>query len=169
MKIGQGVEWAAHACALLAALPQDWSLSGVALAAFHELPPAYMAKHLQALSRAGILISSRGAQGGYQLAKPAETISLWDVETAILGSEPRFKCRNIRSKGPCAAHSPLSRPCEIASAFWEAERLYRSKLETTTVADIANSVADRYGREGRRAIHKWVMANATPIRQRPTR
>ena len=62
MKINSGVEWAAHACALLATLPPGWSLSAQALAAYHEVPPAYMAKQLQALSKAGIVKSNRGAK-----------------------------------------------------------------------------------------------------------
>jgi Rrf2 family protein len=163
MKISQGVEWATHACALLASLPEGWCLRGVAIAAFHELPPAYMAKHLQALSRGGLLASSRGAQGGYYLAVSAEMVSLWDIEMAILGSQPRFVCQNIRSKGPCASHSPITRPCEIACAFWDAEQAYRSRLEATSVADIARSVATRYGSKGRRDAQAWIIANATRI------
>lgn len=165
MKIAQGVEWATHACALLAAVPEGWCLSGAAIASFHELPPAYMAKHLQALSRGGILISSRGAQGGYLLARSADSVSLWDIERALLGSQPRFVCQNIRTRGPCAAHSPVGRPCEIAGAFWDAERAYRTRLEATTVADIAKTVAGRYGSKGRRDAEMWIMANATRTRE----
>ena len=49
----------------------------------------------------------RGARrGGYRLARPADEITLWDIERAILGSEARFVCQNIRLSGPCAAFSP---------------------------------------------------------------
>jgi Rrf2 family protein len=162
MKTGQGLEWAAHACALLAALPDGWSLSGAALAAFHDLPPAYMAKHLQALSRAGLLKASRGAQGGYQLARSADAISLLDIETAIIGSHLRFECRNIRAQGPCAApQAPGAAPCEIACAFWAAENAYRTVLRATTVAEIVRQVAARRRTLGGGDIQAWIQANAT--------
>ena len=54
MKMSEGVEWTAHACVLLAALPPGVGLPANALAEFHELAPAYMAKHMQALARAGV-------------------------------------------------------------------------------------------------------------------
>ena len=67
MRMSEGVEWTAHACVLLAALPPGIGLPANALAEFHELAPAYMAKHMQALARAGIVQSIRGAGGGYRL------------------------------------------------------------------------------------------------------
>ncbi len=160
MKIGQGVEWAAHACALLSVLPDGWTLSGAALAAFHELPPAYMAKHLQSLSRAGLLTSSRGAGGGYRLARPGAAITLWDVEIAIVGGEARFECQNIRARGPCAVQPSNDLPCEIACAFWAAERAYRTSLQATTIADIARSVAARRRSLGNRDLQAWIATNA---------
>src|SRR5690606_6747859 len=70
MKTLEGVEWAAHACAVLAGLAPGSSLNATALADFHKLPSAYMAKHLQALVRGGVLAASRGGRGGYRLARP---------------------------------------------------------------------------------------------------
>ncbi len=55
MKMSEGVEWTAHACVLLAALPPRVGLPANALAEFHALAPAYMAKHMQALTRAGVV------------------------------------------------------------------------------------------------------------------
>ena len=39
---------------------------------------AYLAKHLQALARAGIVVSLPGAKGGYKLSRPAAQITLLD-------------------------------------------------------------------------------------------
>lgn len=163
MKIAQGVERAAHACALLAALPEGWSLSGSALATFHDLPSPYMAKTLQALSRAGLLRASRGVQGGYQLARAAETITLLDVERAVVGGEPRFECRNIRFQGPCA-RIEQGVPCEIACAFGAAERAYQEVLASTSVADVTRSVAERRRTLGDDSIADWLRVNAAPPR-----
>jgi Rrf2 family protein len=156
MKIGEGVEWSCHACAILAGLPQGVALRASALAAFHELPPAYMAKHLQALSRAGIVRSVRGVRGGYRLARPANEISLWDIRQAIEGATSDFQCREIRRKGPCSEFGEAARPCAIAAAFWAAERVYQQTLELATVAHIAHGVAKLYGAKGTARFSAWV-------------
>src|SRR5207249_127390 len=60
MRLGEGVEWALHCATVLAPLPPDVTLPGSRLAEFHDVPPAYLAKTLQALSRAGIVESASG-------------------------------------------------------------------------------------------------------------
>jgi Rrf2 family protein len=131
-------------------------LRASALAAFHKLPPAYMAKHLQALSHAGIVRSVRGVRGGYRLARPANEISLWDIRQAIEGAAPDFTCRNIRSSGPCSEFGASSRPCGVAAAFWAAERAYQQSLQSVSVAHIALGVARLYGPKGAARFQAWV-------------
>jgi Rrf2 family protein len=155
MKTLEGVEWAAHACAVLAGLSPDSSLNAAALADFHKLPTAYMAKHLQALARAGILAASRGGRGGYRLARPASDISLWDVQAAIEGSAPSFRCQDIRRRGPCAGYTSSEVPCDIACAFVEAEASYRAQLKAINIADLAKRVARKLGPEGRSRFGDW--------------
>ena len=155
MKMSEGVEWAAHACAVLASLPVGQGLGAATLASFHELPPAYMAKHLQALSKAGLVSAVRGAHGGYALARPASEISLWDIQAAISGAEPSFRCRDIRRKGPCAGYFPGGRPCPIACAFAAAEEAYRDCLRAVPLADLVALVAAGMGPSGREAFRDW--------------
>ena len=136
MKLSEGIEWTAHACVALAALPEGKGLSAVALAELHDLPPAYMAKHMQALSRAGIVESMRGPKGGYRLAKPATEITMLDITLAIEGKEPAFRCSEIRQRGPCKAECKPTELCGIAAAFLAAERVYREALGGVILADI---------------------------------
>jgi len=165
MKISEGVEWAAHACAVLAGLPAGMTLSAAALASFHELPVAYMAKQLQLLSKTGLVTTSRGAQGGYALARPAREITLWDIQAAICGSAPIFQCQDIKRKGPCAAYSPKAKPCPIACAFAAAEEAYRQGLMATSLADIVGDVADGLGPRGRSAFRNWADVNGVHARR----
>jgi Rrf2 family protein len=167
MKTVEGVEWAVHACAVLAGLAPGSSLTAAALADFHKLPAAYMAKHLQALVRAGVLAASRGGRGGYRLARPAREISLWDIQAAIEGSGPSFRCQDIRRQGPCAGYSSSKVPCDIACAFHEAEASYRAHLKSISVADIARRVGAKYGPEGRSRFGDWARDNgAAPFDSR---
>jgi len=115
MRMNQGIEWAAHACAVLAPLPPGRGLSLAALADFHGVPQAYMAKQMQLLSKAGIVRTTRGRTGGYALARPASEVTLWDVTRALNGTQPLFRCTEIRQQGPCAApRADCRRPLFLA-------------------------------------------------------
>ncbi|HUF99316.1 MAG TPA: Rrf2 family transcriptional regulator [Ilumatobacter sp.] len=138
MKISETVEWGVHCCTLLASLSDGQTLPAAKLAEFHEVPPAYLAKALQALSVAGIAESRSGPRGGYRLARPTEAIRLLDIVLAIDGHEAAFRCSEIRQRGPAGQPgSPAPRkPCGIASAMWRAEDAWRAELAAVTVADL---------------------------------
>lgn len=164
MRMSQGVEWAAHACTVLAPLPPGLGLSLAALAEFHGVPPAYMAKQMQLLSKAGIVRTSRGKTGGYALARPAGEITLWDVTRALGGTEPLFRCSEIRQKGPCAAlRAECLRPCQIAAAFAAAEAAWRNALETVTIADLVAEVSASASPGHIADILGWLGTNVTTM------
>ncbi|MEM7413492.1 MAG: Rrf2 family transcriptional regulator [Myxococcota bacterium] len=161
MKIGKGVEWAAHTCALLALLPPGAALSGEALADFLGVPTPYLAKQLQALSRAGIVEAKRGAAGGYWLARPPERVSLWDVTAALEGSEPSFRCTEVRRSGPCGASpAECAGPCTIAAAFRHAEEGYRQALASVPLTEVVAGVARDATSARKQRIRAWIDQNA---------
>ena len=135
MKLGDGVEQAIHAVTLLAGLPPGGLLSAAALADFHGVKTSYLLKHLQALSGAGVLQTTPGPTGGYQLARPAHDITLLDIVLAVEGREPAFRCREIRQNGfnPLPA-AKYTRPCGINAAMLRAEQAYRRELAGVTIA-----------------------------------
>ena len=137
MRISEGVEWALHCCTLLAVVPEGTALPATRLAEYHDVPPAYLAKHLQSLAASGILESVAGRRGGYRLAKAAADVALIDVVDAIEGGEAAFRCTEIRQRGPAAAgRSAYRKPCGIARAMWAAEDAWRAELASRTVADL---------------------------------
>ena len=147
MKLGDGVEQAIHAVSVLGGIPENSVLSAAALAEFHGVSVSYLLKHLQSLSRAGILQTIPGPKGGYRLAKPTDQISLLDIVLAVEGPQPAFRCKEIRGNGP----NPLppdrmTAPCQINAAMLRAERLYRNELRNVTIARInAQVMADDDG------------------------
>ncbi len=142
MKLGDGVEWALHCCTLLALLPGDAALPAARLAAFHGVPAAYLAKHLQALSRAGIVEAVAGPRGGYRLARPAADVTLLDVVEAIEGVAPAFRCTEIRQRGPASLPAREYRvACSITRAMHRAEDAWRAELRAQTIADLVRSLA----------------------------
>jgi Rrf2 family protein len=160
MRIGDGVEWAVHLCGVLAAVPKGRGVAGARLAEFHDLPPAYLAKHLQALSRAGIVTADRGVKGGYRLGRPAAKISLLDIVIAIEGAQPAFRCTEIRQRGPCpAAPWACRKACAIQRAFLGAEAAWRKSLAHVTVADMNEAAsAESFDDKRRRQFRAWLTA-----------
>jgi Rrf2 family protein len=157
MKLGDGVEWGLHCCALLAALPPDDALPATKLAEYHGVPGAYLAKHLQALARAGIVESTPGRRGGYRLARPAHKITFLDVVEAVEGDEPAFRCTEIRQRGPVPASPAAVRsPCAIAVTMARAEHAWRKELGTTTIADIGAALARKLDRRSIQAAGAWL-------------
>ncbi|TAM00638.1 MAG: transcriptional regulator, partial [Pusillimonas sp.] len=67
--MSQGVEWGLHCCVALGWIGQGEVISTAKLAAKFGLPAAYLNKSLQALARAGVLVSSAGPRGGFRLAR----------------------------------------------------------------------------------------------------
>jgi Rrf2 family protein len=142
MRLGEGVEWALHSCTFLAVLPPGATLPAARLAEFHGVPPAYLAKHLQALARAGIVTSVPGPKGGYALARGADEITLLDIVDAVEGSTPAFTCMEIRQRGPAALEpEKYRRRCSIARAMWDAEHAWREQLRARTVGEIVRGLA----------------------------
>lgn len=137
MRMSDGVEWVLHSCTVLAALPEGRALPAAKLAEFHGVPPAYLAKHLQAAAAAGIVASVPGPRGGYRLGRPAAEIPLLDVVLAVDGDDTAFRCSEIRQRGPVDAPAgTYRRPCGIARAMWRAEDAWRAELRATTIADL---------------------------------
>jgi len=138
MKLSDGVEQAIHSVLLLSGLPVDGVLPASALAEYFGVSSSYLLKHLQALAGAGLLLSVPGPKGGYRLARQPEHISLLDIVLAIEGSEPAFRCAEIRKRGP----SPIAErfhkaPCGVNVAMLRAEKAYRAELEKVTLADLS--------------------------------
>jgi Rrf2 family protein len=142
MRLSEGVEWGLHCAVLLAVLPPDAALATGRLAEYHGVPVAYLAKHLQAMSRAGILAAGPGRRGGYRLARPPTEISVLEVVEAVDGDDPAFTCLEIRRRGPAAVPAREYRTmCGIHRVMVEADSAWRERLARTSIADLAAGAA----------------------------
>src|ERR1700744_4578496 len=102
MKLSGGVEWALHCCVVLSSADND-PVAVARLAEFHDVSTTYLAKQMQALSRAGIVHSVQGHAGGYVLTRAPREVTVLDVVEAIDGAQSTFACTEIRQRGPLAA------------------------------------------------------------------
>lgn len=73
------------------------------IAAAEGLSPEYTAKLLRSLRQGGLVVSTRGATGGYKLSRPADAVSVWEV-LQVLGG-PLF------SEAFCESHPGQLKDC----------------------------------------------------------
>ena len=76
------------------------------------------------------------------MARPAAQITVLDVVEAIDGTEPAFRCSEIRRRGPAAqpaAAYPL--PCGVHRVMTNADAVWRASLRAVTIADLVQTVA----------------------------
>ncbi|ADD39999.1 RrF2 family transcriptional regulator [Stackebrandtia nassauensis] len=139
MKMTSGVEWALHACVTLSQAADP--VPAARLAELHGTPPAYLAKQLQSLARAGIVTSTAGQVGGYTLTRPATEVTVLEVVQAVDGTEPAYRCTEIRQRGPLAVPAEkCERSCAIARAMAEAQEAWSRALSRITIADLARGI-----------------------------
>ncbi|MFH9796442.1 RrF2 family transcriptional regulator [Streptomyces virginiae] len=158
--MSEGVEWALHSCVNLAWSGPDRAVSAARLAAWHDLPAAYLNKQLQALARAGILTSSPGPRGGFRLARPLASISLMDVVAAVEGPEEAFRCTEIRRRGPGAgdpAAGADAADCAVAHAMTRAELAWRRALAAQNLDEIRQQ-AEQQAPEAAGRLRAWLAA-----------
>ncbi len=142
--MGEGVEWALHSCLNLAWAEPGEAVTATRLAAFFDLPAAYLNKQLQALARAGIVTSTSGPRGGFRLARSPREITLLDVVTAIEGPQDAFRCRQILRRAPTGSETvDYRKACLVSQAMRRAELAWRRELAEQTLADIMAAVESR--------------------------
>ncbi len=93
--IGKGSEYALHCLLYLIDLPDGASLTIGVMAEFQGVSPSYLAKIFTKLKKAGLVRSSIGSKGGFELARSPDKISFLDVVLAVEGEINFFECRNI--------------------------------------------------------------------------
>lgn len=131
MQVSAKTDYALRAVLELAASAGDRPRPVEELAQAQAIPVSFLKNILVQLRSAGIVRSRRGPEGGYQLAQPADRISLASVIRAVEG--PLVGVRGERPEGVT-----YSGPAESLREVWIAVRVnLREVLEEVTVADVA--------------------------------
>ncbi len=90
----------------------------------------HLMKVVNGLTRANLVIASRGVKGGLSLAKPADEISLGEV---IRGTEEDFALVECFRPDNACVISPV---CSLKGIFKEASFAFLDVLDQHTVADL---------------------------------
>jgi Rrf2 family protein len=130
MRLSSKAEYACIAVLELAcsyAKPKPVQVGTIAKA--HHIPQRFLVQILLQLKTAGLVASLRGKEGGYQLARPPEEISLADVIQAV-DKEALRPLRNVTS----SAGSPAVQA--IHAAWKEVQAEEQRLLEELTFAEL---------------------------------
>ena len=133
MKLTRGGEYGIRGVLYLAR-HDDGKVSMLsAIAEAQDVPPRFLAKIFQALAKAGVVKSHRGAKGGFSLARPASEITIKDVIEAIEG--PIYLNVCLVAEGEC----DRDKICPVHAVWQEAQEKMMSVLAGANFADLAKS------------------------------
>lgn len=104
------------------------------LADLAGLPEPVVAKILKKLTKAGLLVSHRGARGGYGLARTPETITAADVICALEGPLALTQCSETRVDS-CLREDQ----CQMGGHWQRISLALNDTLRAVTLADLANA------------------------------
>lgn len=160
MQFSKSVEYALHCLLYMTDMPPGKSVSIKDLATYQGVSETYLSKAFTKLRKSGIVKSVPGVNGGYELARPPENTTFWDVIAAIEGTSPFFQCVEIRRKEKLldADNLPDSYtkcPCLIKVVMLEAEDRMKQHLANTTLAWLQGQVAGKIPEGQRKATMEW--------------
>jgi Rrf2 family nitric oxide-sensitive transcriptional repressor len=107
----------------------------------HGLARPHIVKIVHALGRGGYLETQRGRNGGFQLAKPPEEISIGAVVRLTEGPMELVECFN-----PGTNTCPLIGICRLSAALQTATAAFMRVLDDLTLADIVSNRGDLLAR-----------------------
>lgn len=87
-------------------------------------------KILKLLTRAGLVVSVRGSEGGYALGRPADAISAADILDVLEGPVAITECSQAES------HCELEPMCQVGGAWQRINKSIRLALDDISLADL---------------------------------
>jgi Rrf2 family protein len=147
MRVTARVDYAVRALVQLASDASAEPVKAEQLATAQQIPLKFLLEILRQLKQHKLLVSRRGPDGGYTLAKPAAQIAIADVIRAVEGP-----LATVRDTSP--ASLAYVGPTEPLRTVWIAVRgSLRHVLEDVTLEDVLTgklpkhvvAIAEKYG------------------------
>ena len=115
-----------------------------AIAEAEMLPLSYLEHLVAKLRGAGLVTSTRGAHGGYSLARPAAEIDMLDVVQALEGPISPMECFHTEREGRvlCSHETDEGRACATKLLWTRVQGGVTKALGGTTVADLVEFTQD---------------------------
>jgi FeS assembly SUF system regulator len=129
LRMSKLTDYGTMVLAQLSVSAHGWTTASAVAGATHLGQPT-VSKLLKALAHAGLVVSTRGVQGGYALARPAAMISAAEILDALEGPVAITECSS--AKGGCELESF----CRVGTAWQRINHSIRRALEGVSLADL---------------------------------
>lgn len=128
MKLSRSVSYAVQATLHLARSESKRPIPCSKLASAGQMPERFLLQILRDLVAHGVLVSTRGVDGGYALERPPEEISLLEVIEAISGP--------LTSAFPAGEGLPQETKAKLEEALAHIAQESRRELEAVKLAQL---------------------------------
>jgi Rrf2 family protein len=135
LRLSKKSDYALMAVTHLAARADGGAASAREISESYAIPLELLAKILQRLVRARVLVSVQGTRGGYRLGKPAAQITVADVIQAVDGPVTVTACSP--DDHACGQFTT----CSIRDPLWRIKNRILEMLTTVSVGELAADVA----------------------------
>ena len=133
MRLNQATDYAFRMVLYLASLPAGTKITGAALAEKQNIPERFLLKIMRSLTKAGIMKSYRGVEGGFALQRAPKDITLYDIIDAVEGQTELQRClHDIGCSGMCS----------IYAAFADIQRDLSNRLKSINFETLAKQEAN---------------------------
>ncbi len=143
LKLSKKADYGLIAAGHLATLTAAGSCSAKEIAKAYNIPPQLLAKILQKLVKGGLLVSKRGTNGGYALARDPALMSAFEVIRAIDGPLNITSC--VTHRGEC----DQSPKCTIREPLHEVNDSIIRVLSSLTIFQVARQARKQCGGDHR--------------------
>jgi Rrf2 family protein len=153
MRVSAKADYAVRAALELASTTGSRPLKRDQISAAQNIPSKFLETIMLELKHAGIVKSTRGAEGGYALARPAEDISVADVIRAVDGPLANVRGERVEVVEYIGA-------AESLRDLWVAVRAsLRRVLESTSLQDVVEGELPDRVRELTADPEAWISLN----------
>ena len=134
MQVSRKVDYALRAVIYLSLQKDQRPVPVSEIASHRRIPRKFLEKIIKDLIRSGLVVSHRGAHGGYTLARTPDSVSFRDVMEAVEGPISINVC--VTGQRDCSVLAS----CNMQRIWQEGQRRMLEFFADTTLADL-NPVA----------------------------
>ena len=129
--------------------PGDEPIALSALAEAERLPLSYLEHLVAKLRQSELVTSTRGAHGGYRLARPAAEITMDQVVEALEGQITPMECFHLTPEGKvlCSHETDADHACATKLLWTRVQGGVNKALSGTSLADLVEFAGPRESKQ----------------------
>jgi len=132
MKFSTRTTYGLRAMINLAENYNKYSVSIANIAKEENISPKYLERLFVGLKKANLVISEKGASGGYKLAEDPKDIKIYDIVKVLEGEMNPFHCLNDKGEITCSQKCN----CGATSILIKVQNAISSTLQSMKLSDL---------------------------------